>query len=80
MNLPDKVAMTKPSVNGFDKFLKLYSYSAVCYKAFYRCVYITELRVIYISCKNGIKFCLPCIGDEYDNMEFEKEAEVFFHG
>jgi hypothetical protein len=24
--------------------------------------------------------CLPCIGDEYDNMEFEKEAEVFFHG
>jgi len=24
--------------------------------------------------------CLPCIGDEYDNMEFEKEAEVFFRG
>jgi hypothetical protein len=28
---------------------------------------------------NNEFICLPCIGEEYDSMEFEKKAEAFFH-
>ena len=54
-----------------------------------------EVLIIKIPCEvryKGIWFemvanaqedefiCLPCIGQEYDEMEFEKEAEGLFHG